>query len=361
MDTSVKTRSNPLLTGWTLDEENPSAYPKDSNHGVDFLYLGFDVSSDYGDSDSPLWSMDRWGTERVPGFMHPQLFYTLPFGETNVEVELRTLDWRCYLRFNPSRAVYGKSKDLLPAEAVKPLVERLLYELQPLVFPSFVTVDDKGEFVNDSDWDKKVSISRIDCARNLLIDDPYQFKQAAMRSQPIQNPTIHSFGKKGTSWGLVHGTATVGKDRLYDKDADLQRFDVEASIIQEQGDWFRFEAELRADRLKKFGLTRLSDIDAETVWNVIATRWAASRWGVTINSPGTLVKTLEGLSVNDKCNLLGYHSLHMLGLHHEIPLSRHRKYGKIAADLGIKLDEAIETQGAPTKRVDIWEGKIVDC
>jgi hypothetical protein len=357
----AKTDSNPLLTGWTTEEETLSTYASDSNEGVDFLHLGFDVSPDYGDFDSHLWSMDRWGTERVPDFMHPQLFYTLPFGETNVEVELRTLDWRCYLRFNPSRAVYGKSKNLLPAGAVEPLVEKLLYKLQPLVFPSFVQVTATGEFVNEPGWASQVSVSRIDCAKNLFITEPQKFKQAAMRSQPVQNPTIHSFGKKGSSWGLVHGTATVGKDRLYDKDADLLRFDVEASITQEKGDWFRFEAELRADRIKKFGLTRLSDISEEAVWNVIFTRWEASRWGVTINSPGSIVNTLAGLSVNDKSNLLGYHALHLLHLEDEIPVSRHRKYGKLASDLGIKLDEPLETQGAPTMRVDIREGKIVDC
>jgi len=355
-----KNDKHPLLTGGNESSNQSLLLPQDNDYGVDFVHCGFDLHPDFSDLDSSLWAIDRWGTERIPGIIHPQLFQHIPFGNTYVEVEVRTLDWRCYVRFNPSRAVYGKSRQLLHPAAVEGLIEKLLVELQPLVFPSFVFVNRQGEFVNESDWASQVSLSRVDCARNLIIDDPNRFKLAAQKAQPAQNPTIHSFGKKGKSWGLVHGTVSVGQDRLYDKNADLKRFDVEASLVQDVGEWFRFEAELRSDRLEKFGLKRLSSLSDERVWNAILTRWEASRWGVTLSTPGSIVAATKDLSVNEKSQLFGYHSMHLLGLQDEIPQSRHRKYGKLSRDLGLQLDVPIEFQGIASRKVDIWHGKIIE-
>lgn len=356
-----KTNNIPFLTG--QNATGPSAFstiPQDVEYGVDMVYAGFDVPDTSIDLDSPLWSIDRWGSPTVPNYMHEQLFYYHDFQGSSVEVEFRLLDARCYLRFNPSRAVFGKSRQLLPAEAVEPLVGALMDELFYLVAGPFYGVDSAGEIKRLDGWADHVSLSRVDCARNLWIDDPTQFKKITFMSIPLQNPMVHSFGQHGKSWGLVHGTKTVGQDRLYDKNADLKRFDIEESLTQQEGEWFRFEAELRGDRLTKYGMKRLSSLTSERVWEAIEGRWEATRWDVSITEPGSIVSATEHLSVNDKISLFGYMEMHLLGLEQEIPESRHRKYKKMVRDLGLHANEPIETQGEKTRTVSIWEGRLVD-
>ena len=356
-----KSNNIPFLTGQNANGQTTvTPYPLDIEYGVDMVYAGFDVLDTSIDLDSPLWSMDRWGTPTIPNYMHEQLFYFHEFQGANVEVEFRLLDARCYLRFNPSRAVYGKSRQLLPAEAVEPLVGKLMDELFHLVSGPFYQVDAAGELTRMPGWAEHVSLSRVDCARNIWVDDPEQFKKVTFQSVPTQNPLVQFFGQRGKSWGLVHATKTVGQDRLYDKNADLKRFDIEESLTQEEGEWFRFEAELRADRLTKFGMKRLSSLTTERVWEAIETRWKASNWGVTITEPGSIVKATESLSISEKIALFGYLEMHQLGLEHQIPESRHRKYKKIARDLGLQLYEPLEIQGEKTRTISIWEGCLVN-
>jgi hypothetical protein len=356
-----KNDNNPLLTGWIPKaNQSHSKVPNDSEHGVDWVNLRIDLDPSCIDLTSPLWTVDRNGSSPDPDIAYSCYYAQIPFGNTQVDATLNIDRMRVYLRFNPSTALYGKTKNILPAPALQPLVEKLLAECFQHFSPLFDHVDERGTISRDPRWADLVWISRLDAARNLQILDAFRFKKAIEAAMPRNKKTkfIYASGAKG--WGVVNMTKTAGQDRIYDKDVELSLHDADEILAQNTGTCFRFETQLQGDRLDKFNLRRLSDVTAESVWRVIEERWMDCRWDVTFAEPGTIATAIAHLSPSEKTGLLGYLGMHQLGFANEITTSGHRKYGAIARALGLVPGQPLEDQGAAAQYADIHAGTVVE-
>ena len=356
-----KNTNNPLLTGWeTKPNQSAIKVPNDSDHGVDWVNLRIALDPSSIDLSSPIWTVNKNGKLPDPDLTYDAYYANIPFGETVVESVIYVDTMRLYMRFNPSTALYGKSKSILPADALRPLVGKLIDECYKHFAPAFDHVDDQGTVSRDPLWAEKVWISRLDCARNLQIIDTVRFKQAIEKATPRNKKTKYIYESGIDGWGVVNKTKTVGQDRVYDKDVELALHDADEILSQVEGTCFRFEAQLQSDRLDKFGLRRLSDVSTGRVWQVIEERWIDCRWDVTFAEPGTAAKAMQHLSASDKTGLLGYLGKHQLGFLEDITISAARKYGPMAKSLGLIPGMPLEAQGAATQVADIFSGRVID-
>ena len=353
---------NPLLTEMeSLEQKSPmvSESTDSTDVGLDWLNLAFDINLDLTDFDSDLWSSSPKGGERVPGVAYQELFASLPFGGTHITVCLNLVRFRCYVRFNPSTALFGASRQLVSGDKAWLVVERVLDYLQPNVFGEFDCLSEGGEIRRSSDWIEKVWLTRVDCARNLFIDDPEQFKKLAESSVGKHNPMKNSYSKTGGTWGLVHKTKQEGQDRIYDKSLELSQHIREEELGQVEPNWFRFETQLQRDRLVRYQMTRLSELNQERVWVALERRFAATGWGVAIRGKGDFALASESLTATEKMSLLGFISMNRLGLQDEVSPGRQRKYSQMMLALGLTFDDPVGF-GPLRGVVDIRQGKIVD-
>jgi len=351
---------NPLLTVKEIaDDESPLVVTSDVSMdvGLDWLNIAFDLNTDLSDLDGDIWKSSPKGGERLPGISYPELFANLEFGGASIAVTVNLIRFRCYVRFNPSRALYGKSMNLVSGDDAWLVVERLLDFLQPHVFGAFEFGDGEGEIRRHPDWRGEVWLTRVDCARNLKIDDPEQFKRLAASATPKHNPTVTSYDKKRGTWGLVHKTKAEGQDRLYDKSLELENLLREEELVQVDPDWFRFETQLQRDRLKRFGMMTVADLTQEKVWAAIEHRFAVTGWGVTLRSKGGVSKAINSLTPTDKMSLLGFIGMGRLGIEHEVSPGRRHKYSRMMRALGMTFDDPVDL-GPVRGVVDIRLGMV---
>ena len=356
----LKNNKNPLLTDWKTSQTNPAAnIPSDEEWGVDWIKLRIDIDPSSIDLSSPMWTVNRKGKEPKPDIVYDSYFIKIPFGNTSVDGYFFLDSWRINLEFNPSTALYGKTKAVCPADAVVPLVSKLLDQCSSLFMPVFDHADDRGTITRETMWVDQVWLSRVDCTRNLYIHDAERFKDAIEAATPRNQKSKHIRTSGNRGWTVENQTSTVGMDSVYNKDAELAMRG-SPNTVDSRGTCFRFESKLKADRLDKFGLRRLSNISSQRIWHVIETRWNACQWDVTFAEPGTLAKAIAHLKPSEKTGLLGYLGKHQLGLEQEIAGASLRKYGSIAKSLGLVLGAPLESQGAVTQYVDIFSGAVIN-
>ena len=355
-----KNNKNPLLSGTETTIEILHSIPNDKEWGVDYLNLSFYVNPDYTDLSSTDWYVNTSGKLSNSESIQDTYNQQFQFGKGSVAVILNATSGVCRLRFNPSTLLYGNTSQLIPAEACKPLVDSLISGLAYIVVPVFDQLDVNGTFTRADNWASQVKVSRIDCSRNLLIDDPFHFKSKIEAANPKNKKNKYLFESGSEGWGMVNSTSTNGRETIYDKDVELDLDDFDEKFEQKGKTMFRFETQLKRDRLKKFGFTTLESITPDKVWDAIETRWNSCNWDVTLSEPGDISLAVRDLNSNECSGLLGYLSKKHLGLESKVTIGEERKYGALAKKLGMEVGMAVHEQGNPTRQVSIFHGTVVD-
>ena len=338
---------------------NQPAVPADENHGIDWIGFGFDVNPNLGDYLSPLWTINKAGNHPEPGIAYTNLWMDLPIGKTVATVNLKPEMLRCYVHFNPSTALYGKTAQLAPYTSCIRLVSTLLDALQPFVHAQFDLVDDFGNITRANLWERSVGLTRLDCARNIYISDTFQAKKCLQLQKPKNMKTKFTYENGKHGWGLVNKTKAEGEDKIYDKEEELRSIGGVLPTPDARGTLFRFETELRRSRLKKYGFRTLADINENYAWEALQARWNTCHWGVQLLEPGTLAKAISGLSFTQQCGLVEYLAMHSMGLGNGYTSSRHRHMGALVRQLGLKLGEPIEVQGDAQLKLDLYSGQFI--
>jgi hypothetical protein len=339
---------------------NPPSVPADNNHGIDWIGFGFDVNPNLGDYLSSLWTINKAGNHPEPDIVYTNLWMNLPIGKTVAKVNLKTDTLRCYVHFNPSTALYGKTSQLAPYKACVRLVSTLLDALQPFVHAQFDLVDDFGNITRANLWERSVGLTRLDCARNVYISDTFQAKKCLQLQQPKNMKTKLTYENGKNGWGLVNKTQAEGEDKIYDKEEELRSNGGVIPTPDPRGTLFRFETQLMRTRLKKYGFRTLADINETYAWEALQGRWEACRWGVQFSEPGTLAKAISGLSFTQQCGVVEYLAMHSLGLGDGFTASRHRHMGALIRRIGLKLGEPLCEQGAGLARLDLFSAGVID-
>lgn len=335
-----------------------SAVPADSEWGIDTVSCWLPVNLSLSSSDTALWSSvstrnlldseHRVETAVHLGFLHKD------FGD--VRIELYPSDSRCRLHFNAARMVTPKSANLLPPRALVPIVEGILEEIRDSVWAEFDRVNDAGEVVRDADWQSQVHVTRIDLARNFQVSKPELVKIGLRNAKSRNSKSTHEYTSNGT-WTFENRTKTSGTDRFYDKSAELGAFVVDESLKQKDAT-FRFEAELKKDRLNAFGLRTLDRVSDHSVWNAIAGRWEATGWGIPLPSGAGLHSCVERLSHSMRDNLIGFLFRRAEGLDTDMPSQYRRERDKRARDLGLTPGVPVDLLGPADQFLDLSSGAV---
>jgi len=264
------------------------------------------------------------------------------------------------LEFNAARLVSEKSPLLLPPQALPKLVSSILDELRPAFSPSFDFIDSRtGELRRDKNWKSHTAFTRLDLARNLVIDDPLAMRQALSVSKPRYGKVLHTYWDFSGGWTIESKTRSAGSDRMYDKAAELEKSLTDEAIRAEEG-LYRFEAQLKGDRLTRLGVKKLAHISNESVAWALERRWEQLNWAVTIAAPDSLERVLEPLSWNKHDEMMGFlrrSSSGDISVYSKDQLSRLR--GK-ARELGLQPGLPIEAGGVPARRLDLLAGGFID-
>jgi hypothetical protein len=254
--------------------------------------------------------------------------------------------------------VTPKSATLLPPAALQPIVEGILEEIRDSVWAEFDCVDDAGTVTRDRDWQSQVHITRIDLARNFHVPKPELVKIGLRSARSRHSKSTHEYTSNGT-WTFENRTKTSGTDRFYDKSAELDAYGIDESLKQKDT-IFRFEAELKKDRLISFGLRTLDRVTDESVWNAIAARWEATGWAIALPSGDGLHSCIERLSHSMRDNLIGFLFRRAEGLDTDMPAQYRRERDKRARDLGLTPGVPVDLLGPANEYLDLFAGHVSD-
>jgi len=331
--------------------------PSDIDWGVDYIKLSFTVDPEQCDLSNDLWTSSNtrsWGEDQSESFA---LHRMIALETSNVRVDLYVHSNTCHMSFNPSRIISPKSALLLPPESLKTMVERLIENHLKITWPEFVRISEHDEIIWDSNWEESVRITRLDVSRNFTVSDPDLVKQGLPKLPARYGADLNVYVSKKNGWTLAHRTKTSGTDLMYDKSADLNEGIFDESINGKDR-LFRFESQLLGSRLKGLGLSRLSNVSPQTVWNAIAKRWIESGWGTPLSGSGDVYEALKHLTITKQENMLGYLALKAAG--RTSLMSRHHMLEKDAAAkaLGLMPGLPLEMLGAADCRLDLAAGSL---
>ena len=328
--------------------------------GIDTVCLSIPIDLNSVEQESSLFNNEGFDSFRDSGKIRHKLVGNLKKDFANIHIEVYPERESMRLRFNAARLIAPKSRILLPPGALVPLVEGILNDLHGTVMPAFDSVDnDTGELVRQVDWQQHVSITRLDVARNFTIDDPIQMRKALVAAEPKYSKLNHLYWSNDGSWTLQSCTKYSGMDRFYDKSVELANAEVDESFHCEEGT-YRFEAELKGDRLRTFGLKALDQVSNARVARALEARWEALNWGVTIPEPNSLLTAIAGETLRSQDALVGYMfraSLDQLADYSKDQLAQLRKK---ALFMGLNPGMPFDEVGVAKRKLDLIAGGFID-
>ena len=326
--------------------------------GIDTVHLFIPLDSSLTDPESSLWDQDRTSYDKYGNLK--RLVGKLRKQHGDVDITARPDEEKLYLRFNAPRLLLPKSEQLLPPDALIPLVDAILNDLSGAVSPNFDLINyEHGELRRVDSWEKQVKITRLDVARNFLIDEPTMMRKALNASRPNYWKTLIEFRNSDGGWTLEHRTGRVGRDRFYDKKAELKKRDKQAAEDCPDG-LYRFECQLEENRLEDFFAKSLHEVTIDRCVHVLEERWRQLRWGVKWGKPDTLDQALRGLPWKKQDELYGFLRRSLNGTTDVYRDKKQRDLRKEALAQGLNPGLLMDEQGAPTRMLDLKKGRIVD-
>lgn len=356
-----KNDNNLLITSSEncLAQQSPNLQspPHDKEWGIDTVYLSIRASDDVPELAHNSWQQ----IEGKQNAKSDKTSYVSNFavGFANVRVFYMPIYSSIFFQFNAPRILSRKSADLLPPNALEPLVASLLLQLVPQipVLPEVVSIDQHGTIDLVEGWTKQVKFTRLDCARNLFVDCPEYVKHALSKVRSKYQKTLHIYSDD-TGWTRANTTKSAGQDRIYDKSAELRNLELE-----ERFHWdkkvYRFESQLQGDRLITHGLKTLDRVTNEAVWKVLEARWESCGWDIRLPGDGDLGELLGALSEKERIPFAGYLAIHAEGMGDLIDDKLNRRFTKIAKKLGLVPGFPLSGYRKMTHYLSLWHGSSI--
>jgi len=350
----------PLITApkANTDSVQPLSPFSDGNAGIDTCVFSIPVDMNTVDSESSLWTCEDSSEYRDSGKVRHKLTGHLQMEYADIRIVLFPQYEHIRLTFNAARLITPKSAVLLHPDALKPLVAAILGEIRPAVTAAFDIDSSTGEVRRDPNWASYVKTLRLDIARNLSVDQPEEMKAALQATKPKYGKQMRMYWDANGGWTLDAGTQRNGHDRIYDKAAERENFDIDATIDAEDG-LFRYETQLEGDRLEKFGLKTLDSINTDRVWEALKARWDALGWGVTIPEPNTVLTAVSHLPQAEQDSLLGFLFKCAQGKVDGYTPARLRLMHQKARECGLIPGVPIDLQGVARRVLSLEQGKFI--
>jgi len=357
-----KKHNNPLITPRNVSEtyKDWETLFNTGQAGIDTVSLSIPIDLNTVEQESSVFTNEGFDSYRDSGRIRHKLVGHLKKDYATIRLEVYPEQGLMKLTFNAARVITPKSPILLPPLALAPLVEGIFDDLRDTVMPVFDSVDTPtGELHRDPHWKTMVSITRLDCARNLYIDDPVALKKALVLAKPKYKKLSHLYWDAQGGWTIQSQTKYSGLDRVYDKTAELALADTDESLAGE-GTLYRFEAELKGNRLGRFGLKTLDTVTNERVSHALETRWDHLNWAVTIPRPDSFLAAIAHLPIKAQNDIIGYIfrvSQNNTGVYTKNQI---RRLNGVAHELGLTVGLPLEEVDVGARQLDLLAGEFVD-
>ncbi|MEZ5116085.1 MAG: hypothetical protein R2737_07440 [Candidatus Nanopelagicales bacterium] len=328
---------------------------------MDTVKVAFEVDLSQCDTSSSLWLGSSSRNPRTPQSATGETFRGRYQGTSaNAAVRLYTERGICHLEFNAARMAGLKAPDLLPPDALSVLVGKVIEEVSTVVWPVFQNVDEvTGQVCWAPHWEDQVKLRRLDLARDFIIDQPALVQRVLKEVQPKYGKTKAEYRGPHGSWTLTNQTKSTGMERIYDKSAELASDTVQAVMTKAGDRRFRFETEIRRDRLNALGLRRLSDVSAHTAWQALEHRWNATRWGSPLPSSTDLSNILMGMTPQNREKIVGFLHLEACGLTSDFSESQLNDRRARVRKAGLLPGIPVDLQGPPSHFLDLSSGRLI--
>lgn len=352
----------PYVTPPKLTESliQPAAIPNDAFHGVDWVSYAIPIVPNDVLLQDDCWERVR-KISKKDGSVFDNYRYTFSVGYAYVNLFLMPMNGRLKVSFNPSR-IYSPatSAKLCPPDAVARATELVLHELL-LMFGdmSFGTVNlATGEVALKKNWESLLRVKRLDAARDFHFDKHlvYFLTNAWEKVEPKRNRTREMQDRPaGGSFYVGQKTKREGKDKIYNKAGQLREVYGDDTLVADGV--FRYETEIKSNRLKTTGFHTLNDITAEMVWKATERFWNATGYGVTVYEPSDTFVALDGLSNTMRYKLRGFLEYAAEGFM-DLSDRSEKRYYDMAVDLGLQPGLPIESFGERLGVVDLFKGGL---
>lgn len=333
--------------------------PDDSRFGIDRVSFYYRLNSKHSLPIGADWTRKTDGKLGEPEKEYFVLKH--PFGNQLADVFVAPEHELCKVSFNAPKALEKTNQNPLPPNALGPLISSLIGQLQVDILPCFAKVTDDGEILWEIDWETNLGITSLEIARDFLIP---AHKESELQSaidgvSARRNYTEGNFKSRGSGYTSSQSTKKSGKDRFYNKDAELAKSQPcvsnDATKVR-----YRFESELRAPRLKKFGLNTLAGLNDSTCWAALCERFTETGWNVTISSQDSLLSQLESLDSKTREKILGYNSIACLGLSSNLSAGLGRERKKLARQLGLIVGTDVKEHPSGSSVLSLNAGTLVE-
>lgn len=355
-----KNENNLLVTPQNIESTEGTrptpTTPNDKNWGLDSIVFSVPVVEE--DQDFPDCDWDFIDGRIYAGSDESRYVSNLIHENGKIRVSYKPIRKEMYISFNAARIVSAKSIELLPPSALRPLLERLFVDLvgQIPLRPAFVSITN-GEIRLIDGWEKQVSFIRLDCARNFIVEQPEAIKHALSQQRGKYHKTTHMYFNKD-GWTLVNASKTQGVDRIYDKSAEMKSLEQEERFEWNRK-WFRFEAQLQKERLKKYGLKTLDKLDDQRVWDSIEDRWSKCEWNVSLPGEGSLLELSLQLPIKKRIEFFGYMAACTHGFLDVADQGAIKRCKKHVKSLRVTPGLPLELYGPMNMTLSLWHGEVV--
>jgi hypothetical protein len=344
----------------TKQSSNPVAIPTDALHGVDYISYAIPIYPDDVMLQDERWERVR-KTSKKTDVIYDNYRCAVTVGHAQVYLYLMPLNDRLTVSFNPSR-VFSKASTatLCPSGAVARATELVLHELLlmfgDMPFGNFN--QHSGEVSLTKGWELMLRVKRLDAARDFIFDDQLVETVSSFWAAvvPYKNRTRWNVENeaKGSRY-YSQTTKQEGLDKIYNKAGQLREaYGVKSAVPHGM---FRYETEIKSNRLKTSGIVTLKDITEEKVWNATERFWAKTGYGVTVYSPSSAFTALDGLSNTMRYKLRGFLEYAAEGLM-DLSDRSEKRYYEMALKLGLLPGLPIKSFGERLGVVDLFKGGL---
>lgn len=327
-----------------------------SDWGIDTVAIKFAIDPGSVDVDASMWTNQGARRTGMEVGQNDYLRGDLQTGDGTVKLTLWLNPGTVRMEFNAARVLGWERPALLPTDALRPLVNSLIAACGPTFAPTWSRVDlETGEITQDEDWAEQVKVVRLDIARDVAIPVHLEtaFANYLDTTKPRYGRTASTYkGPKGgiTQYNL---SATQGCERVYNKDAEMGikgRSDVRR---------WRFETQVQADRLKRFGLTTLAGVRTDRAWDALQDRWAAMRLDQHMPVGSVVLERLAPLEKEAQREAMAYLAFQTMGKAAD-HYSR-REAGRIRGyikEIGLNPKKSLTDQPGPTMSLSLETGLL---
>lgn len=297
--------------------------------------------------------LGRWGTRA-----------TARHSSTGAKIhfQFNRARWSITMEFNPSRFMDPDGTALIPADAVRRVVELLVQEYfsDGEALPAFAVTEEGQESLErwEDDWPEQIRVVRLDVSRDFVSNDSrFNVGLLSTRKARFARAVSIIHNQDGPSTWDSPKSRRSSAVKFYDKFKQAQKQKVKN--LPPPGT-FRFEYLMRSKHLRRAHIHTVADLNEAKIEAALRQGWDISGLGTPLVYPnGWIYQLLESpLSTQEKLETIGYLVANDQNAASWIPKSHREEIRRLAKRAGFSFRRPLAKQGKMFFHLDLEKGEI---